>query len=142
MNFLFIASRMKRWTLFNVFRAAVNFLVGLGLALVALIIRSDDSLTNFQGSPWILPTICLTYLIVLVFNHLPLPSSALYRPWKWFGGRDPGVERSGLFVRPHRLEHFGHHHHEPKGSVGKQMTPARSGEVSSHSGYSGAGSLG
>ncbi len=112
MNFLYIVSRMKRWTFFNIFRAVVNFLIGLGLALISLfnVVGDEDSGLRFQGSPWVLPTICLTYLAVLIFNHLPLPGSALYRPWQWFGSAN-----SALLVRPHtnemRNQHRHHHHH-------------------------------
>ena len=79
MNLLFIISRMKRWTAFNIFRAVLIFLIGLGLALVSLISLNDHDASQFQSTPWILPTLCLTFFFILVVNHLPKPPPLFFR---------------------------------------------------------------
>ena len=79
MNLLFIISRMKRWSPFNIFRAVLNFLIGLGLALVSLIQLNDDDASQYQSTPWILPTLCLTFFVVLVINHLPKPPPLFFK---------------------------------------------------------------
>lgn len=71
MNILFIFSRTRQWSAFNYVRAGTNFLVGIALCLVALIILNSDHVQAFTNTPWLLPTICLTFFFILVLNHLP-----------------------------------------------------------------------
>ena len=73
MNLLLIASRTKRWTPWNYTRTALNFLFGIGFCLVSLIQLNDDNAWAFQNSPWVLPSIFITFFTVLILNDLPHP---------------------------------------------------------------------
>ena len=74
MNLLFIVSRTKKFTLFNYVRIGLNMLLALGLCLVTLLGLNENDMDAYNNTPWIMPTICLTFFIVLVVNHLPHPS--------------------------------------------------------------------
>jgi hypothetical protein len=79
MNLLLIVSRTKRWTAWNYARVAINFLVGIGFCLVALIQLNDDQAAQFQGTPWVLPTILIAFFAILVLNHLPHPPPIFFK---------------------------------------------------------------
>ncbi|KAK0714478.1 hypothetical protein B0H67DRAFT_489085 [Lasiosphaeris hirsuta] len=79
MNTLFIVSRTRGWTPFNYLRKAVNYAVGLGLCLVSLVSLNDEHAAAFEGTPWPLPTLCLTFFAVLILNHLPQPPPIFFR---------------------------------------------------------------
>ncbi|KAF7557544.1 hypothetical protein G7Z17_g553 [Cylindrodendrum hubeiense] len=68
-----ILSKRRGWTLFNMFRVAIVFAIGLGLSLVALVGTNDKYTANFLLTPWQLPTITICYLVVLILTHLPHP---------------------------------------------------------------------
>lgn len=74
MNVLFIVSRTKKFTPFNYVRTGLNMLLALGLCLVTLLGVNEAAMDTYDGTPWILPTICLTFFVVLIINHLPHPS--------------------------------------------------------------------
>ncbi len=74
MNLLFVVSRTKKFTPFNYVRTGLNVLLALGLCLVTLLGVNETAMDNYNGTPWILPTICLTFFVVLIINHLPHPS--------------------------------------------------------------------
>lgn len=73
LNVLFIISRSRKWTPFNYVRKGINFLVGIGLCLVPLITTNPETMSTFTLTPWPLPTIVLTFFVILVINHLPHP---------------------------------------------------------------------
>ncbi|KAK4182467.1 hypothetical protein QBC35DRAFT_169220 [Podospora australis] len=75
MNTLFIISRTRGWTPFNYIRKGINYVVGIGLCLVALFARdsSNEKMFEYQATPWPLPTLCITFFAILVLNHLPQP---------------------------------------------------------------------
>jgi len=89
MNVLYIVSRTSRWGFFNYLRVSINFLIGIGLALMPLIYLNPDYANAFEGTPWILPTLCLTFFFILIFNHLPHPP-----PW-FFNRRKERTAREG-----------------------------------------------
>jgi hypothetical protein len=97
MNSLFIISRLKKWTIFNYFRATANFLMGIGLCFIALITINREEIEEFKGSPWILPTISLVFFFVLVLNHLPKHPPLFFRTKS-----SNSAETSGL-LSPFRL---------------------------------------
>ncbi|KAM7187350.1 hypothetical protein V8F20_011014 [Naviculisporaceae sp. PSN 640] len=79
LNVLFIISRSRKWTPFNYIRKAINFLVGIGLCLVPLITTDLPTMETFVFTPWPLPTIVLTFFVILVINHLPHPPPIFFR---------------------------------------------------------------
>lgn len=79
-----VAKRYRSWTPYVVFRTVLFLLIGLGLALVELIMRNGTEADNYLSSPWLLPTICIVFFIVLVITHLPHPPPLFNR---WRGGR-------------------------------------------------------
>jgi len=50
-----------------------NFLIGLGVALVALTLLTDAS-DNLGSSPWTLPLLVFVMFIALILNHIPRSS--------------------------------------------------------------------
>jgi hypothetical protein len=70
---IMFAIAKKHWVPFTVIRTFFFFLMGLGLALVSLIAKSEDASDNYLTSPWLLPTICLVFFVVLLLTHLPHP---------------------------------------------------------------------
>jgi hypothetical protein len=75
MNVLYIVSRMGkgRWGLWSYIKITLIFLFGLGLALIPLLVINPDTAANYYSTPWIIPTMLLTYFIVLVLSHVPHP---------------------------------------------------------------------
>jgi hypothetical protein len=92
-NFLLVISRTKRWTFFNAFRTSLNFIIGLALCLTTIITLNSDIVMRFRDTPWILPTICLTFFFILILNHLPHPPPYFFRKKS---KRDSMVEMSPL----------------------------------------------
>lgn len=68
-----LVSKRRGWSIFNIFRTALVFSIGLGLSLVALIGTNTNLTIEFLSSPWQLPTITICYLFVLILTHLPHP---------------------------------------------------------------------
>ncbi|KAI1485423.1 hypothetical protein F5X96DRAFT_674662 [Biscogniauxia mediterranea] len=77
MTTLFLVTKTRRsfWTPFNYARAALFLLIGIGLALVDLLSTSAVRRTAFLHSPWLLPTLCLVFFLVLVLTHVRSPRS-------------------------------------------------------------------
>ncbi|KHN95761.1 uncharacterized protein MAM_06373 [Metarhizium album ARSEF 1941] len=69
MTLLTIVSRMTPWTPWPVVRATVYLLLALGLALLTAVRVDEDATDGFLFSPWLLPTICLVWLVVLLLTH-------------------------------------------------------------------------
>lgn len=72
MTVLFAIAK-KNWTPFIIIRTVVFFLMGLGLSLVSLVLTNEDSGLNYLATPWLLPTICIVFSVVLILTHLPHP---------------------------------------------------------------------
>ncbi|KAK7940990.1 uncharacterized protein PG986_013377 [Apiospora aurea] len=66
-------SKQHGWTPFNIARTGVCVALALGLALTAAVATNEDAADTFMGSPWMLPTITLSYFAALVLTHLPHP---------------------------------------------------------------------
>lgn len=83
LNLLSIICRVRPWGPGRVdtVRVILNVAVGLGLCLSALITLNDDYTINFMETPWILPTLCLTFFVILLIDTLPslLPSPSKLR---------------------------------------------------------------
>ena len=79
LNVLYAISRTESWRPWNITRFAVTTALGLGLCLTTLVSTNVDAATAFEISPWLLPTLCLTYFTVLVLNHLPHPPPLFFR---------------------------------------------------------------
>lgn len=69
-NILYCIARTEKWNTWAIVRTTINFAIGLGIALVALVSSNLAHLENYHATPWILPTILFAYLIVLTMNHL------------------------------------------------------------------------
>ncbi|ORY58214.1 uncharacterized protein BCR38DRAFT_461007 [Pseudomassariella vexata] len=68
-----IISKRKGWSPFNIIRTAICIVISVGLALVTTLATNADRPAGFIGSPWMLPTITLSYFAVLLLSHLPHP---------------------------------------------------------------------
>ncbi|KAI1855823.1 hypothetical protein JX265_012086 [Neoarthrinium moseri] len=77
MTIMFALTRRRRssggWSTFVMFRTALFFLMGLGLSLVSLLARSSTHGLTYLLTPWLLPTICIVFFVVLLLTHLPHP---------------------------------------------------------------------
>ncbi|KAH8892634.1 hypothetical protein GQ53DRAFT_781293 [Thozetella sp. PMI_491] len=79
LNILFVVSRTEVWRPWHYIRTAINILMGIGLCLVSLVLKNTDMAANYGPTPWVLPTACLTFFVMLIFNHLPHPPPVLFR---------------------------------------------------------------
>ncbi|KAH7411716.1 hypothetical protein DE146DRAFT_251587 [Phaeosphaeria sp. MPI-PUGE-AT-0046c] len=57
----------------TIVRLAVTGAAGLGLALVSTIRFSETHMTEYLGSSWMIPTICLTLFFCVVVDHIGVP---------------------------------------------------------------------
>jgi hypothetical protein len=96
MNILYIISRMGkgRWGFWNYLKTAIVFLLGLGLALVALLGLNDDDAALYYSTPWIIPTMLLTYFVVLVISHIPHPPALIVGRNKMARSEEDGMGRT------------------------------------------------
>ncbi|KAF3061119.1 hypothetical protein GL218_03734 [Daldinia childiae] len=80
LTIMHIISKRRGWTPFNILRTAVCISISIVLALLTLVVANQDAVfrgdrrTAFYGSSWMLPTITISYFVVLVLTHLPHPS--------------------------------------------------------------------
>ncbi|KAI1379633.1 hypothetical protein F4677DRAFT_338085 [Hypoxylon crocopeplum] len=80
LTIMHVISKRKGWSPFNIFRTAICIALSIFLALLTIIVADQDAVlnneskTDFLRSPWMLPTITLTYFVVLILTHLPHPS--------------------------------------------------------------------
>lgn len=79
MTFLTIISRIHPWTPWPIIRIVINFLLAIGVGLVALLYYNSDRALNYLFSPWVLPTIALVWAIVLVLTHIHNPPPLFFR---------------------------------------------------------------
>ncbi|KAK7216422.1 hypothetical protein V2G26_004425 [Clonostachys chloroleuca] len=68
-----LLSKQKGWSIFNMFRVIVVFLMGIGLGLVPVLHTNVKHLSTFLLTPWQLPAVTIVYFIVLIITHLPHP---------------------------------------------------------------------
>ncbi|KAH6658975.1 hypothetical protein BKA67DRAFT_3027 [Truncatella angustata] len=66
MTIMFAATRKHGWTPFVIFRTALFGLMGLGLTLIELISQNEQRSLNYLFTPWLLPTICIVFFVVLL----------------------------------------------------------------------------
>ncbi|KAI1460386.1 hypothetical protein F4805DRAFT_417368 [Annulohypoxylon moriforme] len=80
LTIMHVISKRKGWSPFNIFRTAICISISIILALLTIIAANQEAVlenasnTAFVGSRWMLPTITISYFIVLVLTHLPHPS--------------------------------------------------------------------
>ncbi|OTA59311.1 hypothetical protein K449DRAFT_397599 [Hypoxylon sp. EC38] len=80
LTIMHIISKRRGWSPFNIFRTAICISISIFLAMLTTIAANQEAVldnkkgTSFVGSPWMLPTITLSYFAVLVLTHLPHPS--------------------------------------------------------------------
>ncbi|KAK8874039.1 bacterial low temperature requirement A protein-domain-containing protein [Apiospora arundinis] len=73
LTIMHIISKRRGWSPFNIFRTGVCIALSIGLSLITIVATNEDAVDNFMGSPWMLPTITLSYFTALVLTHLPHP---------------------------------------------------------------------
>lgn len=74
---LHAASKREGWTPFNVLRSVFIGVLGLALMFVTLLSTNTASLHSFFDTPWPLPMMTFTFVIVLFLTHVPHPRSFL-----------------------------------------------------------------
>jgi hypothetical protein len=74
-----IVSKRRGWSIFNIFRTALVFTIGVGLALVSIISTNPTLAANYLTTPWPLPTITICFFTVLIITHLPHPPRIVMR---------------------------------------------------------------
>ncbi|ORY57580.1 uncharacterized protein BCR38DRAFT_528055 [Pseudomassariella vexata] len=79
MTTLYIIAKDDGWTKFDVLRTMFAVDVAIGLGLVCLVAKDDDTAESFLGSPWMLPTMTICYFAVLVVSYIPDPTSLTRR---------------------------------------------------------------
>lgn len=90
-------SKHAGWTPFNIARTAVCVIIAICLSLTCILVTKPSALAVFLNSPWILPTITISYFVVLVLTHIPHPprfglgahaTTKEYREVEHKGGRE------------------------------------------------------
>lgn len=79
MTVLTIVARTKPWGLWGIIRTALYFALGLGLSLVSLLHYNQTDANNYKDSPWLLPTICLVWFVVLAITHIRNPPPLFFK---------------------------------------------------------------
>ncbi|KAI9689684.1 MAG: hypothetical protein M1820_010084 [Bogoriella megaspora] len=51
-------------------RSAVTLVIGLGICLLSIISVSDDTFGDYVGSAWVLPTLVLSFFVVVVVDNI------------------------------------------------------------------------
>ena len=74
---LHAASKREGWTPFNILRSVFIGVLGLALMFVTLLSTNATSLHSFFDTPWPLPMMTFTFVIVLFLTHVPHPRSFL-----------------------------------------------------------------
>ena len=74
---LHAASKREGWTPFNIIRSVFIGVLGLALMFVTLLSTNTASLHSFFDTPWPLPMMTFTFVIVLFLTHVPHPRSFL-----------------------------------------------------------------
>ncbi|KAG8162597.1 hypothetical protein KVR01_008362 [Diaporthe batatas] len=89
---LHAASKREGWTPFNILRSVFIGVLGLALMFVTLLSTNTSSLHSFFDTPWPLPMMTLTFVIVLFLTHAPHPRSFLgyAAPIEEASAEDPG----------------------------------------------------
>ncbi|KAI0008016.1 hypothetical protein F4779DRAFT_642262 [Xylariaceae sp. FL0662B] len=94
MTLMYIVVTKRKWTAPLCARTAFFLLTGAALSLVDLLSLNHIKEWNFLNSPWLLPTLCFVFLLVLVLTHLPhLPPLFFQRRGQsrpLAGEKDPG----------------------------------------------------
>ncbi|KAI3401179.1 hypothetical protein diail_325 [Diaporthe ilicicola] len=70
---LHAASKREGWTPFNILRSGFIGVLGLALMFVTLLSTNATSLHSFFDTPWPLPMMTFTFVIVLFLTHVPHP---------------------------------------------------------------------
>ncbi|KAH7119344.1 hypothetical protein EDB81DRAFT_891824 [Dactylonectria macrodidyma] len=79
MTILTIVARTKPWRKWSIVRTGIFFALGLGLSLVSTLHFNQTKDYNYKNSPWLLPTICLVWVLVLVITHIRNPSPLFFK---------------------------------------------------------------
>lgn len=74
---LHAASKREGWTPFNILRSVFIGVLGLALMFVTTLSTNATSLHSFFDTPWPLPMMTFTFVIVLFLTHVPHPRSFL-----------------------------------------------------------------
>ncbi|KAI9897359.1 hypothetical protein N3K66_007215 [Trichothecium roseum] len=102
MTFLTIVSRLTPWRPWPLMRAVANILLGIGLSLVSLLRYSPYKQAEYLDTPWLVPAICLVWIVVVVMTHThseaailhPEASERMLRSARaWFRGK-LGMDRT------------------------------------------------
>ncbi|TFA98417.1 hypothetical protein CCMA1212_009865 [Trichoderma ghanense] len=70
MVLLSVVARVTPWKPWHVIRTVIYFLLALGMALTALLNLNSDQLDRYLSTPWLLPTLCIAWAIVLLLTHI------------------------------------------------------------------------
>ncbi|KAK1239312.1 hypothetical protein MKX07_008800 [Trichoderma sp. CBMAI-0711] len=70
MVLLSVVARVTPWKPWHVIRTIIYFLLALGMALTALLNLNSDQLDRYLSTPWLLPTLCIAWGIVLLLTHI------------------------------------------------------------------------
>lgn len=106
-NLISIVSRTKRWTWSASIYHAVIFVLALCIGLVAAVSQDAEAFENYSDSPWILPTLLLTFFLILILNHVS----------GWLAAR-----RDAKTTQRHgQVEQYSLEHSNSSGGVNKQQ---------------------
>ncbi|KAF4456111.1 bacterial low temperature requirement a [Fusarium albosuccineum] len=73
MVLLTVVSRTKSWGRWAIIRTAIFTMLAIGTSLISLLYLSPGKVEDFKNSPWLLPVICMLWIVVLFFTHVRNP---------------------------------------------------------------------
>ncbi|KAK7427441.1 hypothetical protein QQZ08_006047 [Neonectria magnoliae] len=79
MTVLTIVARTKPWRKWSIVRTGLFLGFGLGMSLVSLLYYNKTRSNNYKNSPWLLPTICLVWVLVLAITHIRNPPPLFFK---------------------------------------------------------------
>lgn len=105
---LHAASKREGWTPFNILRSVFIGVLGLALMFITTLSTNATSLHSFFDTPWPLPMMTFTFVIVLFLTHVPHPRSFLgyAAPVEEPPAEDPGYGWPRYYntsIRPSRV---------------------------------------
>ncbi|KAI0132380.1 hypothetical protein BJ170DRAFT_246355 [Xylariales sp. AK1849] len=143
MTIMFVLTKKHGWTLFIIFRTALFFIMGLGLALIVLLASNEQYGLNYLLTPWLLPTICIVFFVVILLSHLPHPPPLFFKgkakrphsPDAAYSGvrvqevsQGPGSQYDTQVHNPQRWHNSSNTHVQYDQDTGHQITYGQTGD--------------
>ncbi|RFU75351.1 hypothetical protein TARUN_6897 [Trichoderma arundinaceum] len=79
MVILSVVARVTPWKPWPVIRTIIYLLLALAMGLLALLNLNEDKLESYLNTPWLLPTLCIAWTVVLILTHIRHDAPLFFR---------------------------------------------------------------